>query len=63
MAGWPQLNSPWALSHAAGDGRRAADHLLHWSTNQRCPDRAAFVADMEAMFGERCSIDSGGCDS
>lgn len=28
----------------AGDGQRAAEHLLQWSANQRCPDRDAFTA-------------------
>lgn len=43
----------------AGDGRCAADHLLHWSTNQRCPDRPALVAAMEALFRDKCDIHSG----
>ncbi|PSC71628.1 putative serine threonine-kinase abkC isoform A [Micractinium conductrix] len=41
---------------AAGNGRSAARHLLCWAERQRCPDPAAFAADMEALFTERADI-------
>ncbi|KAL4443762.1 hypothetical protein ABPG75_011499 [Micractinium tetrahymenae] len=39
-----------------GDGRAAAHHLLRWAERQRCPDPEAFIADMEALFRERCDM-------
>jgi aarF domain-containing kinase len=41
-----------------GDGRRAAEHLLQWSVNQRCPDPEAFTAALVEMFREKCDIHS-----
>lgn len=35
---------PWHTLCCAGDGRRAAEHLLQWSVNQRCPDPEVFTA-------------------
>lgn len=46
------------MNTPAGDGRRAAGHLLQWSVHQRCPEPATFVADMAALFAERCNIRS-----
>jgi hypothetical protein len=43
----------------AGDGAAAAAHLLEWSTDQRCPAREAFTADVVEMFRERCDIHCG----
>lgn len=43
----------------AGDGERAAAHLLRWSVNQRCPDPAAFTADLCDLWARECDIHSG----
>jgi hypothetical protein len=42
----------------AGNGARAARHLLQWSGDQGCPDRAAFVAAMREAFAIHCDIHS-----
>jgi predicted unusual protein kinase regulating ubiquinone biosynthesis (AarF/ABC1/UbiB family) len=48
---------------AAGDGERAAAHILRWGASQECPDPPAFVAAMRALFAERCDVHApGGID-
>ncbi|GFH27996.1 ABC1 domain-containing protein [Haematococcus lacustris] len=41
---------------AAGNGLRAAQHLLMWSTQQRCPAPLAFTRAMEELFAVHCNI-------
>ncbi|GMH32943.1 hypothetical protein BSKO_00777 [Bryopsis sp. KO-2023] len=41
-----------------GDGENAAQHFLHWSDDQQCPDPEAFVQDMVALFEEHCDVQS-----
>lgn len=38
------IHLPLHACCCAGDGRRAAEHLLQWSVHQRCPDPEAFTA-------------------
>ncbi len=44
----------------AGDGRRAAGHILKWSSNQSCPDPLGFTAAMVAMFKLEARIEAPG---
>ncbi|CAD7700723.1 unnamed protein product [Ostreobium quekettii] len=44
----------------AGNGRRAAWHLLRWSDRQMCPHREGFVDAMADLFDRRCDIGSEG---
>lgn len=40
----------------AGNGKRAAGHILKWSTKQTCPDPAGFTAAMVDMFKAEAQI-------
>ncbi|KAL0035601.1 hypothetical protein WJX79_001935 [Trebouxia sp. C0005] len=42
---------------SAGNGRRAAHHMLLFSTKQECPRPEAFADDMEALFTVEAQID------
>ena len=42
---------------SAGNGRRAAHHMLLFSSKQECPRPEAFADDMEAMFNVEAQID------
>ena len=41
---------------SAGNGRRAAHHMLLFSRNQECPRPEAFADDMEALFKVEANI-------
>ena len=43
---------------AAGNGRRAAWHILHWSDTQACRSRPAFADAVDRMFREKCDLRS-----
>lgn len=45
-----------------GDGGAGARHMLAFSADQRCPDRAAFTAAMEAFFDASADVNAGGID-
>ncbi len=40
----------------AGNGRLAAQHLLRWAADQRCPDPAAFTEAVQALFRTWCNV-------
>lgn len=42
----------------AGNGKKAAGHILKWSTNQTCPDPAGFTAAMKDMFKLEAQINT-----
>ncbi len=42
---------------SAGNGRRAAHHMLLFSTKQECRRPEAFADDMEALFNVEAQID------
>ena len=42
----------------AGDGVRAAEHILMWGQQQNCPDPHAFVTAMDLLFDDICRINS-----
>ena len=42
---------------SAGNGRRAAHHMLLFSSRQECPRPEAFADDMEALFKVEAQID------
>ena len=51
------MPAPWLAARSlrdarrgAGDGVRAAGHLLQMGSNEACPDRAGFVAAMADLF-------------
>lgn len=46
------------LMIGAGDGERAAHHLLHFSNRQRqrCVTPGGLIADMRALFGKNCNL-------
>lgn len=41
---------------AAGDGRRAAWHILRWSDTQTCPNPRGFIDAVARMFQAKCNI-------
>lgn len=41
-----------------GDGRKAAGHILKWSSNQACIDPAAFTRAIVDMFRVEAQIDT-----
>jgi predicted unusual protein kinase regulating ubiquinone biosynthesis (AarF/ABC1/UbiB family) len=43
---------------SAGDGLRAARHLLRWSHTQACEDPRGFTSDVMDLFSDRCHISS-----
>jgi predicted unusual protein kinase regulating ubiquinone biosynthesis (AarF/ABC1/UbiB family) len=48
------------VTWCAGDGDRAAKHLLSWSSDTRGVDTDALRAGMRALFAERCQISAPG---
>jgi aarF domain-containing kinase len=47
----------------AGDGRRAAGHVLAMASRQTCPDPAGFAAELETLFATAADIRApGGAD-
>ena len=46
------------MIYFAGNGERAAYHILKWSSDQQCRDPAAFTNAMKAMFARECNINT-----
>ncbi len=56
---WPLRAAPLPPPLApppAGDGRRAARHLLQWSERQACPDPARFTDAVVDFFARHCDV-------
>lgn len=53
-----QAQSPSVTVWNAGNGMRAANHILKWSNKQTCPDPEGFIIAMIQMFKIEAQIDT-----